>query len=520
MVPTITRRGALGGLAAFSGLGLMPRLCAWAAPDSSASALRLGEAQPFDFEWLNGIAKQLADEPYAAQEVHAKDLLDKIDFDAHQKIRFKNDSSLWADGPGAWPVQFFHPGRYFKESVDIHVVRDGEARQVLYTPELFDMPEGHIARALPDDTGFAGFRIMEPGMKSDWVSFLGAAYFRSAGALDQYGLSARGVAIDTATPRPEEFPRFTQFWLEPGAEGKQTVYALMDGPSITGAYRMVMHKDKGVVMDITSALHTRKPIGRLGIAPLTSMFWFSETNRPQSADWRPEIHDSDGLAIWTGGGERIWRPLNNPSVVKTSSFLDKNPKGFGLLQRDRDFENYQDDGVFYEKRPSVWVEPLGDWGEGSVQLLEIPTDDEIHDNIGAYWVPREPVAPGREFTFSYRLHWLADEPYPAGGHVIATRMGKGGVPGQPRPKGLNKFVIDFAGGKLSDFDKSDDVEPVVEASRGEIIKPYAIRPVGTDRWRAVFDIAATGSDPVELRCYLRLNGEALTETWVYQHIPA
>jgi glucans biosynthesis protein len=282
---------------------------------------------------------------------------------------------------------------------------------------------------------------------------------------------------------------------------------------------MVMHKHKGVVMEITSLLHTRKPIGRLGIAPLTSMFWFSETNRPRSADWRPEIHDSDGLAIWTGGGERIWRPLNNPSIVKTSSFLDENPKGFGLLQRDRNFENYQDDGVFYEKRPSVWVEPLGDWGAGSVQLVEIPTDDEIHDNIGAYWVPRESVGPGREFTFSYRLHWLADEPYPAGGHVIATRMGKGGVPGQPRPKGLNKFVIDFAGGKLSDLDKSNDVEPVVEASRGEVIEPYAIRPVGTDRWRAVFDIAATGSEPVELRCYLGLNGEALTETWVYQHIP-
>lgn len=521
MNSVMNRRAALGGLAVLTGTAFLPGIYALATQKESraGSAPRLGPAKAFDFERLCERAKTLAQSPYEPAPVRAAETLELVDFDAHQKIRFRPESSLWADGPGAWPVQFFHPGRYFKEAVRIHVVEGGEAREVLFSPDMFSMPEEHVARSLPDDIGFAGFRVMEPGMKSDWVSFLGAAYFRTSGAQDQYGLSARGVAIDTATPRPEEFPRFTQFWLEPGGDDIQIVHALMDGPSITGAYRMIMRKDEGVVMEITKALYIRKAIGRLGIAPLTSMFWFSETARPRAADWRPEIHDSDGLAIRTGGGERIWRPLNNPPGVQTSSFMDENPKGFGLLQRDRDFANYQDDSVFYEKRPSVWIEPLGDWGEGDVQLVEIPTDDEIHDNIAAYWVPREEAIAGRELTYSYRLHWLSDEPYPAGGRVVSTRMGRGGRPGQDRPDGVSKFVIDFAGAALAALDRSQDVEPVVTASRGEIGESYTIRVVDTDLWRAVFDIAVEGVEPVELRCYLKLGDKALTETWAFQHFP-
>lgn len=512
----ITRRRVLAGMAIMPGLGLLGGRAA----RGSRRGLEFGPARPFDFEKLCVEAEALARKPFRPAEVRGRKLLERIDFDAHQRIRFRDERSLWAEGPGAWPVQFFHPGRYFKEPVAIHVLKDGSARELLYSPDFFDIPEDNPARTLPADIGFAGFRIMEPGMETDWVAFLGASYFRSAGALDQYGLSARGIAIDTATPRPEEFPRFTKFWLEPGADGVQTVYALLDGPSITGAYRMILHKGEAVVMDITKMLFAREEIGRLGVAPLTSMFWYSETSRPQNVDWRPEIHDSDGLAIWTGEGERIWRPLNNPREVQTSSFMDTNPRGFGLLQRDRDFENYQDDGVFYERRPSVWVEPQGDWGAGAVQLVEIPTEDEIHDNIAAYWVPEGAVRAGRRLTYSYRLHWVAEEPYPAAGRVVATRLGEGGRPGQPRPPHSYKFVIDFAGGRLAELDREQKVEPVVETSRGEIIRPYALPPVGTDRWRAFFDIHVKGPEAVELRCYLRLGDEALTETWLYRFFPA
>jgi glucans biosynthesis protein len=207
--------------------------------------------------------------------------------------------------------------------------------------------------------------------------------------------------------------------------------------------------------------------------------------------------------------------------VRTSSFLDKNPRGFGLLQRDRAFYNFEDDGVFYDRRPSVWIEPLGDWGAGAVQLVEIPTDDEIHDNIVAYWQPEMPVEAGSEWSFAYRLHWLADEPYAADNvaRVRHTRLGRAGIPGQPRPEGGRKFVIDFDGGPLTDLRKLDEVEPVITASRGKIDNDYALQVVGTRTWRAFFDLYVDGNEPVELRCFLRLGQRTLTETWLYQYIP-
>jgi glucans biosynthesis protein len=252
------------------------------------------------------------------------------------------------------------------------------------------------------------------------------------------------------------------------------------------------------------------------------MFWFDSHNRHVAIDWRPEIHDSDGLAMWSGTGERIWRPLNNAPSVRTNSFSDKDPKGFGLFQRDRNFANYEDDTVFYHRRPSVWVEPLGPWGEGMVQLIEIPTDDEIYDNIVAYWLPKKPVTAGSKWSFEYRLHWLADEPsvLPPVARVIATRIGVGGIPGQiPRPKGRRKFVIDFAGGLLDGLKKKDPVQTKVTVSRGTIDNLAAIQVVNTNKWRAFFDLDVDGDEPVDLRCFLQLGDQALTETWLYQYIP-
>jgi glucans biosynthesis protein len=213
--------------------------------------------------------------------------------------------------------------------------------------------------------------------------------------------------------------------------------------------------------------------------------------------------------------------LNNPDQIRTSAFVDDDPKGFGLLQRDRAFYNYEDDGVWYDRRPSVWVEPLEPWGAGQVQLVEIPTDDEIHDNIVTYWVPDDPVKAHSTWSFKYRLHWVDEEPFrPAGLAVtISSRLGRGGIPGQPRPKGVKKFVIDFAGGPLEELVKADPVEPVVTTTRGEISNVYALQVVGTTRWRAFFDLKVEGEDPVELRCFLQLDGRPLSETWLYQYLP-
>ncbi|PJK28346.1 glucan biosynthesis protein D [Minwuia thermotolerans] len=515
-----TRRSFLA-LAALTG-------SAWLAGYGGALARSSsGRAVPFSYDRLRSRARRMAEDAFRPRPTPAPDIVQRIDFDAVQKIRFRPDAAPWAVRPGGAPIRFFHLHRFAPSPVRIHRVEGGEAREIVYRPGMFERDVPGLADELPEDLGFAGFRVMDPADgPSDWLAFQGASYFRSAGQSDQYGLSARGVAIDTAVEGAEEFPAFTEFWLEDLADvaGGVRIHALLDGPSVTGAYRFDARPGEGVIMDVETSLFFRRAVRRLGLAPLTSMYWFGENEPRRAVDWRPEVHDSDGLALWTGAGERIFRPLTNPPTVRLHSFEDRNPKGFGLVQRDRDFASYQDDGAFYDRRPSLWVEPKGDWGPGSVQLLEIPTDDEIHDNIAAFWSPAGAVTAGDAMRFAYRLHWRDRQPYPpdAVASVVATRTGRGGRPGQARPdaSAVRKFVIDFRGGPISEMEPRYDVEAVVSASRGEVSGRYVVRVVGTDIWRAVFDLATSGGMGVDLRCHLRLGDRTLSETWLYHYVPA
>jgi len=481
----IDRRSVLsagGASLALAALGLPAEALA-------ASGLQFGQPAPFSFDRLIALAKSLGTKPQVADSSLPADVLQRIDYDAHGKIRFDTGHALFRDGPGQFPVTFFHLGRYFPVPVHMHLLEnagsDAFAREILYDPASFTMPADSPAKELPPGAGFAGFRLQEsrvgdqgtrPWEKNDWVAFLGASYFRAIGELYQYGLSARGIALDAAVPdRAEEFPNFTRFYFEPPAPGSDamTVYALLEGPSVTGAYKFAMKRGKAVQMDIECRLFVRREVARFGLAPLTSMYWYSESVKPTAIDWRPEVHDSDGLAMWIGAGERIWRPLNNPTQTRASAFADNNPKGFGLLQRDRGFDHYQD-GVSYEKRPSLWVEPIGAWGEGAVQLIEIPTDDEIHDNVLACWVPKAPVVAGSSVALKYRLHWSAEEPFPSPlARVVATRMGRGGQPGQPRPAGVRKFMVEFIGKPLASLPFGVKPELVLTTSRGKFSYIFA-----------------------------------------------
>lgn len=531
--PLLDRRtllGSAGATAALAALGFAPAALA-------QQGLKLGTAEPFSFDRLKTLARDMAMQPYQAPPAPRADVLERIDYDAHGKIRFKPDMALWANGPSPWPVTFFHLGRYFQKPVRMHVLDGGQAREIVYDESYFEMPADSPAKELPAGAGFAGFRFQEsrsghPGrkgekldwQKNDWVAFLGASYFRAIGELYQYGLSARGLAVDPAVGgRPEEFPDFTHIWLETPQTAAEhvVVYALLSGPSVAGAYRFSMHRGKGVTMEIETALHLRKDVERLGVAPLTSMYWYSETAKPTAIDWRPEVHDSDGLVLWTGSGERAFRPLNNPARTTASSFIDDNPRGFGLVQRDREVGHYLD-GVFYERRPSLWIETQGEWGKGAVQLIEIPTDDEIHDNIVAMWVPEGQAKAGASYSFRYKLHWLADEPFlPALGRVVATRLGNGGQPGTVRPKGVRKFMIEFKGPALEAIPFGVKPEVVLSTSRGSFSYIFA-EAVPNDvpgHWRAQFDLTVEGNDPVEMRCFLRGGDAVLTETWLYQYLP-
>ncbi|MGJ7486464.1 glucan biosynthesis protein [Variovorax sp. LT2P21] len=503
----------------------------------AATGLRLGRPGPFSFERLAAQAESLAGRPFMAAPTPPAGVLDRIDYEAHGKIRFDPGSALFRDGPGAFPVTFFHLGRFFPTPVRMHLIEtaagDGFEREILYDPGYFDMPADSPARQLPPGAGFAGFRFQESRRgdasapdwrKNDWVAFLGASYFRAIGALYQYGLSARGIALNVAVPgQAEEFPAFTHFYFEPPADGGDsvTVFALLEGPSLAGAYRFVMQRGQAVVMEVDCRLFLRRDVARLGIAPLTSMYWYSET-RPTAADWRPEVHDSDGLALWRGNGERVWRPLNNPAQTTASAFADAKPRGFGLLQRDRAFDHYLD-GVHYERRPSLWVEPIGDWGEGAVQLVEIPTDDEIHDNVVAFWVPQAPATAGARYRLRYRLHWTDAEPHPTPlARCVATRTGRGGQPGKPRPAGLRKFMVEFVGAPLAALPFGTRPELVLTATRGSFSYTFA-EPVPNGvpgHWRAQFDHAAEDDEPVDMRLFLRRGTQALSETWLYQYRPS
>ena len=529
--PLLTRRTVLLGAAACASVPdvlLSP-------PVQAAPAVRLGAATEFSFEGLTAEAQALARRPYVPPAPPPREQLERIDYEALGKIRFDPSCALFHDGPGSYPVTFFHLGRFSPTVVRMFALSGAQgrvsAREIAYEPDCFRMPGDSPARVLGNNAGYAGFRFQESRQgkldwrSNDWVAFLGASYFRSIGELNQYGISARGVAINTAlADQTEEFPNFTRFYFVPPADGatEVTVYAALEGPSLAGAYRFVMQRHQQVLMDIEARLFLRRDVARLGIAPVTSMYWFSETVKSRAIDWRPEVHDSDGLAIWTADGEHIWRPLNAPAHTAASAFGSRAPRGFGLLQRDRNFDHYLD-GVRYERRPSLWVEPLEDWGAGTVQLIELPTDDEIQDNVSAMWVPRQPAKGGAQFRFRYRLHWAADEPFPTNlARCVATRMGRGGQPGRPRPAGVEKFMVEFLGGPLVDIPFGVLPEAVLSASSGTFSYVFteAVPDGVAGHWRAQFDFAAAGPQPVEMRLYLRLGERTLSETWLYQYRPA
>ena len=496
-------------------------------PVARATALKpLGKPQPFDLAWLKGQARALAGKPYQAPTNRLPAAIEALNWDQYQAIRFKPEHALWADDKLRFKLELFHLGLFFKRPVQMFEVVSGQAQQLAYDPAMFDYGKSGIdGRRQPADLGFAGFRFkFHLAPEFDIAAFLGASYFRATSGTRQYGLSARGLAIDAGMPRPEEFPEFTSFWFERPAPDSNTlvVHALLDSPSVAGAYRFAITPGDTTVMDIDSALYPRKEIERLGIAPGTSMFQTAENDRRKANDWRPEIHDSDGLAMQTGSGEWIWRPLRNPRTLSFNAFADRAPRGFGLLQRDRDFANYQDDGVFYERRPSLWVEPKGDWGAGAVNLVEIPTNDETFDNIVAFWNPADKPKPGQELLLGYRLFWGRTAPVQSPlARVVATRTGLGGVVGQKRRYYSCRFAIDFSGGDLALIDAKTPVEAVISTSSGRI-EITSARPLGAiDGWRAMFDLVPDvgSADPISLRLFLRVDGQPMSETWLYEWTP-
>ena len=521
----------MGGAAALGAASLLPaRALAQAAASPAAPSVEPaadGATTPFSFDALSEAARARAAEPYAAPEP-LTDFVKGMTYDQYRNINFRPERSRWEGDERRFHLQAFHLGWLFDTPVSVHEVADGVARRLDFTSDDFvyrNSAEGLIApgTALP---GVSGFRVTTPLNRPDIYDelavFQGASYFRALGRGNAYGLSARGLAIDTATGADEEFPVFTAFYVErpePGEE-RLTLYADLDSESVAGAYRFVIAPGAQTVIDVTARLHFRRDVEHLGVAPLTSMFLYDETNRDQFDDYRPQVHDSEGLRVRRANGERLWRALANPPRLATSYFSETSPRGFGLHQRDRGFEDYQDAGAHYQDRPSVEVDFVGDWGSGAVRLVEIPSDLEINDNIVAYWNPSEPAAAGSAHEYAYRLRWGMLPPEGGLAYVAETRTGTGGVSGVEHDGEARKFVIDFEGGRLGALPEDAEVGARLNVNRGEIVTRTLFKLPGRDTWRLVADIVPERDAAMELVAYVEGYDERLSETWLYQWIEA
>ncbi|SEG25738.1 glucan biosynthesis protein [Bosea lathyri] len=517
-----SRRRVLAGLSAALCLSSAPSvLLAQQPPAQPAPA----PPQPrFGFEDVVRRAREIAAVPYEPGP-NLPEPLSRLDFDSWRDIRFRPERSLLAQNGSPFRMQMFHPGFLFTRPVVVNVVRDGVPTPVPYSAGLFDYGRVKFEKPLPVNLGFAGFRLHyplnDPRVFDELISFIGASYFRVLGREQRYGLSARGLAIGAGVPGGEEFPAFREFWVEaPAANAERvTVYALLDSASVTGAYRFYIYPDVDSVVDISVTLFPRKAIEKLGLAPLTSMFFTGENDRRFHDDFRTELHDSDGLMIHSGTGEWIWRPLRNPRQQAVSSFVERNVRGFGLMQRDRVFEHYQDLDLSYELRPSYWIEPQGDWGEGHVELVELPTTDETNDNIVALWAPKTPIEPGREFSFNYKLTAMLDssELHP-GGRIINTYQARPKAlgSGEPVTDGARRFIVDFAGGDLDyHLRQPEKVEIVPSVAYGRIDRAFIVPNPKTQGFRAFIDIVVEPGQTAEMRAFLKSGDKTLTETWSY-----
>ncbi|MFI5029277.1 MAG: glucan biosynthesis protein [Reyranellales bacterium] len=465
----------------------------------------------FDFAAVEAQAQKLASQPYKDVQPIGGDMK-KLGYDQYRALRSKPETALWRDS-GLFRVEFFPAGFIYDRPVNIGVVENGNVTPVVIGNGQFDFSDTGLKEP-PKDLALAGFKVTfplnTPEKFDEVIAFLGASYFRQVGRGQNYGSSARGLAIDTATDRPEEFPAFRSFWLvKPAPNATElTVWALLDSPGASGAFSFVIKPAARTVVETKAVLFLRHDVSLLAIAPLTSMYFAGKTS-PARDDYRPEIHDADGLFMLTGHDERIWRPLNNPSALSVSSYSDTNPRGFGLMQRERSFEQYQDSAARMETRPSVWVEPSGDWGDGEVRLVEIPSKSETNDNIVAFWVPRWPAKPGTRMEFSYRLSALLDdEALSPQARVVATRASA--IPGNDKAR---RIVVEFAGGELTTLQSGQPVETQVTLSNGKLLRSYVEALPWQKSWRLFIDFQPDGKKPVDMRAQLKLRDKVLTETF-------
>ena len=506
----LVQTGAGASVAALLARGLASAHAAEPLPAAAPGA--------FDGATVRRLAQAMSRHPYSAPDEKLPGPVNAMSFDQYRGVRFKKDSALWRGQGLNFQVEFLPRGFLYRPRIDIFEVQNGQALRVGYDPDLFVYEDPKLR--VPDNLGFAGFRIHYPINRPDYFDeicvFLGASYFRAVAKGQLYGLSARGFANGTGDPKGEEFALFRAFWLEKPQAGMTAivVHALLDSPTVTGAYRFTVRPGDETIFDVESVLYPRKQIAGSGIAPLTGMFFFDANDRQHIDDARPAAHDSEGLSMWTGKGDQFWRPLVNPIDLQFSAFSDMTPKGFGLMQRKRAFQDFQDLALNYEKRPSLWIEPIGDWGEGAVDLVELPTPNEVNDNIVAFWRPKAPLSAGGEYSYTYRMHWCWDNPWTTPlARVAQTRIG-----GTDDHKG--RFVIlDFTGDAVKSLGGDAKLHADLGTNTGDIRNVVVVQNLEIQGWRITFEFYPGNARSAELHCVLASTQAPLSETWVYRWTP-
>ena len=511
------RRGVLIGAGAWAAVATLAADSldmAHAGGDAPAPA-EAAPVESFAEDHVRKLAEKLAAGDFVKPKADVSEPFNALTPEQYRDIQLRPEATVWREEGLGYEVRPLPLGWIYEAPVEIWIVSGGETQSLIADGASFSIGPS-IAKA-PDAApfGFSGFRISGLLNRSDaldeFVSFQGASYFKAVGQGQRYGLFARGLAVDTARPGGEEFPLFRAFWIErPTAGARQIlIHALLDSQSVTGAYKFIVRPGRDTVIDVEATLYPRRALTHVGISPLTSMYYLGSAQRRVDGDYRPAVHNSEGLAVVNGKGERLWRPLTNPKTLQTSAFVDKDLKGFGFIQRNRAFATFQDLDARFDRRPTAWVEPKGAWGDGFVELIEIPVDEEIHDNIVAYWKPAQTLEPGTGHKFAYRVTWGDNIPAVwSGAWVAQTRVGAG--------RGANtvQFVVDFVGPSLGDLTELPTADLAV--STGATSNVVVQRLPEAQGLRVRFELSTTGTDLIELRLGLRVANQLISESWLYR----
>lgn len=474
---------------------------------------------PFTGDMIVELAKALAAKPYVAPPADLREPFASLTYEQFVGIKTKPGAALWAGENKGFSIEPLHRGNIFTAAVDLFIVENGVAARVAYDQNRFDYGGLKIPEKLPD-IGYSGFRVLHAhpgGGEAELAIFQGASFYRAVAAGQNPGVAARGLSIRTADPRGEEFPAFRSFWIEKPQLGSNAlvIHALLDSPSVAGVYHFTLHPGEATIIDTELTLFPRTGVDHYGLAGFAAASLYTPLDTKRRAeDLRPAVTAINGIQMLTGAGEWLWRPVSNREELQFSSFVDVNPKGFGALVRDRDIDSYQDDVQHWERRPSLWIEPLGDWGEGALQLVEIPSESENNENIVAYWRPKAALFGGAQATFAYRQFWCWDPPSrpPL---AIASQSRSGRAPGSK----LRRFVVVFSGDVLADQEKAARLSAALTTSPGSATNIRTLPNPLAKTCRVVFDVDPAGENFCELRLVLRADEQPISETWLYRWTP-